>query len=78
MNHNKEARDELQAFVDVIKTIRKVRHKKEIECHLENLVADLRPLIKDSKAVYFQAVGKWSSNCRKAAECLSSSVLLDN
>jgi hypothetical protein len=58
MNHNKEARDELQAFVDVIKTIRRVRYQKELECHLENLMMDIKPFIKDSKQIYYQAMSK--------------------
>ena len=57
MNHNKEARDELQAFVDIMKTIRKTRHQKEIECHLGNLLKDLKHAIKDSKEIYYQAIG---------------------
>jgi archaellum component FlaC len=60
MNHNKEIRDELQAFVDIIKTVRRVRHIKEIECHMENLISDIRPFIKESKLIYFQSIGTFS------------------
>lgn len=58
MNHNKEIRDELQAFVDLIKTVRRVRHRRELECRVEDLLSDIRPNIKESKAIYFQGIGK--------------------
>lgn len=68
----------MKAFVDVIKTVRKVRHRLELECHFENLMTDIGPFIKDSKKIYFQAIGRERGNDRPDAQPGSGNVLLEH